>query len=115
MENLLIYKANYDLICYTEMIVKKFPKCEKSFLVKDIRGLCIDNQKYIIKIYREISKNKKFYYLNELDSNLKILKLLIRLSYRNKYIGPKNYGAWSRKITNVNNMMLAWMNSVKND
>lgn len=31
VEELLIYKANFNLIYYTEMIVKKFPKVENNF------------------------------------------------------------------------------------
>lgn len=109
VEELLIYKANFNLIYYTEMIVKKFPKVENNFLVKDIRNICLENQKLIIKTYKEINRNKKLYYLNEMDCNLKILKVMIRISYKKKYISPKNYGAWARLITNVNNLLYGWL------
>lgn len=109
VEELLIYKANFNLIYYTEMIVKKFPKVENNFLVKDIRNICLENQKLIIKTYKEINRNKKLYYLNEMDCNLKMLKVMIRISYKKKYISPKNYGAWARLITNVNNLLYGWL------
>lgn len=112
IEDLLIYKANFNLIYYTEMIVRKYPKVENNFLVKDIREICFDNQRLIIKAYKEINKNKKLYYLNELDCNLKMLKVYIRVSYKKKYISPKNYGAWARMITNVNNLLYGWMKNV---
>ena len=112
VEELLIYKANFNLIYYTEMIVKKFPKVENNFLVKDIRNICFDNQRLIIKTYKEINRTKKIYYLNEIDSNLKMLKVMIRVSYKKKYISPKNYGAWAKIITNVNNLLYGWFKNV---
>ena len=112
VEELLIYKANFNLIYYTEMIVKKFPKVENNFLVKDIRNICFDNQKLIIKTYKEINRTKKLYYLNEIDCNLKMLKVMIRVSYKKRYINPKNYGAWARIITNINNLLYGWLKNV---
>ena len=52
-------------------------------------------------------------FLNELDVYLKTLKVLIRVSYKNKYISSKNYSAWVKKITNINNLMLGWFKCVK--
>ena len=109
VEELLIYKANFNLIYYTEMIVKKFPKVENNFLVKDIRNICFENQKLIIKTYKEVNRSKKLYYLNEIDCNLKMLKVMVRISYKKKYISPKNYGAWSKIIANVNNLLYGWL------
>lgn len=109
VEELLIYKANFNLIYYTEMIVKKFPKVENNFLVKDIRSICFENQKLIIKTYKEVNRSKKLYYLNEIDCNLKMLKVMVRISYKKKYISSKNYGAWSKIITNVNNLLYGWL------
>ena len=50
-------------------------------------------------------------YLNKLDIELKVLKMLIRISYKRKYINVNNYEAWSRKITNVSNLMGGWIKS----
>ena len=36
---------------------------------------------------------------------MKVLKLLVRISYKQKYINVNNYKAWSKKITEVTNMM----------
>lgn len=112
IENLLIYKSCFNLIYYAEMILKKYPKIERNMLVKDIREINIKIMELIIKCYKEINKSKKYYYLNEIDVNLKLLKVLIRLSYKNKYINSNNYSAWSKKITNVNNLLFKWMTNV---
>ena len=115
IERLLIYKACFDLIYYAEMILAKFPKLERNLLLKDIRNTNFDIMKLILKAYKEINKNKKLYYLNEIDVNLKLLKVYVRISYKKKYISSKNYGAWSRKLTNVNNLLYGWITNVKNN
>ena len=37
--------------------------------------------------------------------------MLIRISYKRKYINVYNYESWSRKITNVSNLMGGWIRS----
>jgi len=115
VEQLLIYKSNFNLIYYAEMILQKYPKIERTMLVKDIRETNIKIMELIIKVHKEINKNKKFYYLNEIDINLKLLKFFIRLSFKKKYITSRNYNAWSRKLTNVHNLLFNWMKNVQND
>lgn len=111
-ENLLIYKSCFNLIYYSEMILEKFPKLERNMLVKDIREECFDIMRTIIKTHKEIARTKKIYYLNEIDIKLKLLKVFVRLSYKKKYITSKNYGAWSRKITAINNLVFKWLSNV---
>ena len=115
LENLVIYKANFDMIYYSEMLLAKFPKLERNLLVNDIRNINLDNMRLIIKAYKEVSKSKKHYYLNELDVNLKLLKVMVRLSFKKKYISSKNYGSWARKMTNINNLIFRWLTNVQND
>ena len=40
-------------------------------------------------------------YLNQLDVNLKMLKVLVRVSYKKKYINIRNYESWCRKLNTV--------------
>ena len=46
---------------------------------------------YAIKVF---NKQEKLKYLNELDINLNLLKVHIRLSYKYKYISLQNYQTW---------------------
>ena len=46
---------------------------------------------------------------NNIDNNLKFLKVLIRISYKQRYISSKNYSSWSKKITNINNLLYGWI------
>ena len=67
--------------------------------------------KKIILAQKEYNHSKRLTILNELDVDLKILKVLIRVSYKQKYINTKNYSAWSKKIFNIANLLGCWIKS----
>lgn len=48
-------------------------------------------------------------YLNNIDVDLKVLKVLVRISYRYKYINGNNYASWSRKLANISNAVNGWI------
>lgn len=109
--NLGIYQKYIELIYYTNDILKKYPKSETFTLVKEIKNSLYNSFKllmYAIKVY---NKQEKLKYLNELDINLNILKVYIRLSYKYKYITMQNYQTWSNLITDICNMLGAWISS----
>jgi len=112
-EELKIYKQYVELIYYTENILKKYPKSERFAICTQIKNNTYEGLKIIINSYKEYNKGKKIEYLNRLDVNLKMLKVLIRVSKRNKYISSNNYTAWVKKITNINNLMFGWIKCVK--
>ena len=111
LEGLMIYKQYLEMIYYVENITKKFPKSEKLSLVTSIKNNTYDGMKKIILAQKEYNKSKRIIILNELDTDMKMLKVLIRVSYKNKYINSKNYSAWSKKITNISNLLGGWINS----
>ena len=63
---------------------------------------------YAIKSFQ---KQDKLKYLNELDINLNLLKVQTRLSYKYRYITIQNYETWSSLITDICNMLGAWISS----
>ncbi len=105
----MIYKQYIELIYYTEMITDKYPKHEKLSLVTTIKNTTYQGIKNIIEAYKSYHVADKLTYLGELDSNLKFLKVLIRVSYKRKYINNRNYTAWVKKITNIANMLGGWV------
>ncbi len=109
VEDLIIYKQFLELIYYMENICEKYPKSEKNSLVSTIKNVTYESLKDVIKAFKVYEKDNKLKYLNDLDSNLKFLKVLIRISYRKKYINKKNYEAWSRKIANIGNLLGGWI------
>ena len=105
LESLIIYKQYMELIYYTEKITLKYPKSEKLSLVSNIKNNTYHGMKNIILAQKEYNKSRRIMILNNLDTDLKMLKVLIRLSYKNKYINKRNYHVWSNKLNNINNII----------
>lgn len=113
VEGLMIYKQYMELIYYMENIVLKYPKCEKLSLVSNIKNNTYLGMRKIIMANKEFNKGKRINILNDLDTDMKILKVLIRLSYKKKYINGNNYRAWSKKISNIGNLLGGWIKSCR--
>ena len=111
LEDLNVYKAYTDLLYYSYMILKKFPNNEILGLEQDIKKMLNEAADYMIMAQKAFDNKERLNYLNKMDCKLKVLKLYIRVSYKNKYITAHNYGAWSRKIANVGNLLGGWIKS----
>ncbi len=110
VEDLIIYKQYLELIYYMETITEKYPKSVKLSLVTEIKNNTYEGIKNILIAYKEYDVKNKLLFLNRLDINLKMLKVLVRVSYKKKYINSKNYYAWSKKIYNIGNLLGGWIN-----
>lgn len=111
VEGLEIYKKYIDLYYYEYMILDKFPKYEKASLCLDVKKTTYDGLKMMFNAEKSYNKVDRLKYLNELDTQMKALKFLVRICYKRKYINIKNYKSWSNKITNVTNLLGGWINS----
>lgn len=111
LEGLMIYKQYLGMIYYTENITLKYLKSEKGAMVDEIKRITYNGMRKIILANKEFNKNKRIIILNEIDVELKMLKVMIRVSYRKKYINSKNYSAWSKKIYNIGNLLGGWIKS----
>lgn len=111
IEGLMIYKQYLEMIYYTENITLKYPKSEKGAMVDEIKRITYNGMRMIILANKEFNKNRRIVILNEIDVELKMLKVMIRISYRKKYINSKNYSAWSKKIYNIGNLLGGWIKS----
>ncbi len=109
VEDLIIYKQYLELIYYVESITEKYPKSVKLSLVTQIKNNTYDGMKYILSAFKEYDYKTKLINLNRLDIILKMQKVLIRVSYKKKYISIKNYYAWSKKICNIGNLLGGWI------
>lgn len=109
IEEMEIYKKYTDLYYYTYLITDKYPKHEKQSLVVDIKHTVYNGFSNLIYAHKNYNKVERLKYLNQLDSEMKILKMLVRISYKRKYITIGNYEAWSKKITYVTNLMGGWI------
>ena len=109
--NLLIYQKYMDLIYYTNDLVRKFPKSEKFALVQEIKHSMYTGLRVLMYAIKTYSNQEKLRYLKELDINVSLLKVHIRLSFRYQYISRQNYSSWSNIITDICNMLGGWINS----
>ena len=108
-KSLKIYQRYLELVDYSNDIVRKYPKCEIFALVQEIKNslyLGLRNLMYAVKSF---NKKDKLQHLNELDINLSLLKVQIRLSYKYRYISLQNYQSWSTIITDICNMLGGWI------
>lgn len=109
VEDLIIYKQYLELIYYVETITEKYPKSVKLSLVTEIKNNTYEGIKNILIAYKEYDIKNKLASLNRFDVNLKMQKILIRVSYKKKYISIKNYYAWSKKLSNIENLLGGWI------
>lgn len=109
--SLKTYQKYLELIYYTNDVIKKFPKSENFALTTQIRTSLYDGLKCLLYSIRLYNKKDKLKYLNELDINLQVLKIQIRLAYKYKYISLKNYETWTELIANIGNMLGRWIES----
>ena len=84
LEGLMIYKQYLGMIYYTENITLKYPKSEKGAMVDEIKRITYNGMRKIILANKEFNKNKRIIILNEIDVELKMLKVMIRVSYKKK-------------------------------
>lgn len=111
LEGLIIYKQYLELIYYTENITVKYPKVEKYSLVSKIKNITYNGMEKIIDSQKTSDRNKRLSILVSLDTDLKMIKVLIRVSKNKKYISSKNYEAWSKKLANISNLLGGWIKS----
>lgn len=109
--NLIIYQKYLELVFYTNDILKKYPKSERFALVQEIKTSIYTGLRLLMYAVKTFNKQGKLKYLGELDVNLSLLKVYVRLSYRYQYITVKNYQSWSMLITDICNMLGGWINS----
>lgn len=108
---LIIYPKYMNLVYYSNDLVRKFPKCEQFALVKEIKSTLYSGLRCIIYAIKLYNKQDKLRYLRELDIQLNLLKVHIRISYKYKYITMNNYQTWSNQLTDISNLLGGWINS----
>ena len=110
LEDLVLYKKYVDLMYYGYSLMVKYPKCERYGIVADIKNNLTKGLEDIINY----NKYKKIIFLDDLDKIIKVLLVLIRISYKMKYITNKNYSAFSKKLNIINNLRVGLYISNKN-
>lgn len=108
-QDLDIIKKYLDLIYYTNNLCIKYPKSEKFALATDTKRSLYEGMRNLLYAKKEFYPKNKLNYLNNLDVELNLQKVFIRLAYKYKYISLKNYETWSNLITEICNMLGGWI------
>lgn len=108
-KDLDIIKKYIDLIYYTNNLCVKYPKHEKFSLVSDTKRSLYEGLRNLLYAKKEFYPKNKLNYLNNLDVELNLQKVFIRLAYKYKYISLKNYETWSTLVTEICNMLGGWI------
>ena len=102
---LIIYEKLDELLFYSKVLVNKYPKSERFDLCTDIKEECYKMIRLVIFAWRCKDRTKQLEYLNDCDVELGVLKTLVRISYKMKYITEKNYMTWSNKMSEIGKML----------
>lgn len=105
LDKFYLYCRYNEMIYYAYELLLKYPKYERYSLVVDIKNVIYEGLRCVIQVHKEFDLGLKVKYLHNLDANLKVLKVLIRLSFKRQYISNKNYEVWSRHLTHISNLM----------
>ena len=109
-EVFLLEQKIMDMIEYSYVILRSFPKSEKFALCADIK------QVEDILLERCIEAEKKYTKkttLQEMDISVAKLRSYIRLSFNLKFINLHQYEVWSGKVVEIGKMLGGWIKTVK--
>lgn len=109
-ENLKIKQKTEDAIEYLYIALKHFPKSERFTLCADIKQSMYKIMRLIIQANK--SKNK-LTILYEIDTELDVLRMLIRLSMKMGFMPFKKYEVTSGYLAEIGRMLGGWIKASK--
>ncbi|HAS91927.1 MAG TPA: diversity-generating retroelement protein bAvd family protein [Clostridiales bacterium] len=90
--------------------LKNFPKSEKFALAQDIKTCFTQYLNYIDRA--NSVKSKRLEYSQEAQGYLNTIKILIRTSYRQHYVGNGFYKDISMELTEVSKMLVGYIKAI---
>lgn len=109
--NLPIFKQYSEFLEYSMQILAKYPKSEKFALVTEMKNCIYTGLRELMYAIKKFDKNEKVVHISEMKISMAIFKILVRNSYKWKYINIRNYGTWFSKIMEIENSIGKWANS----
>ena len=108
-EDFLMLQKISDMMEYAYIALRQYPKSEKYALVTDIKR-CMDG------ILRYAVSARKHYFkkstLRDMDVEIALLRIYIRLSYSLHFISMDKYHNWSEKVDEIGRMLGGWLKTV---
>ena len=110
MEEFKLKTKCIELIKYTYIALRQFPKSEKFTLSADIKKYLYATLENIIKLEKMQDKKR---ILNGLDINLQMLKTLTNMSMELNFLPIKKYEIITKHIVELGKMIGGYYRSIK--
>ena len=109
LENLKIKQKTEDLIKYSYIALRQFPKSEKFSLAQDIKRSMFALLEQIIRTNRSRDKRAALY---AIDTELEIIRTQIRLAMELQFLPFTKYETLSGHLAEIGRMLGGWMKSL---
>lgn len=110
LDSLQLLTKLEELNLYSHKTVLLFPKVERHVLAEDIR-------KTLATLIRLTITSAKRYYkkttLQDMDVELEVLRVQIRMARNLEYINDHKYEVWSGHVSEVGRMLGGWLKNVR--
>ena len=110
-ETLKILQKIEDFADYCDPVFKQFPKSERYNIVADMK------QSIATMVHIAIQAEKKYYKkttLQELDVEVAYMRILVKRSYRRKFISEKKRGVMLDYLSEIGRMLGGWIRTCDN-
>ena len=105
LKDLIIYQKLYDLIMYAFPIVNRFPRNQRFVLAQQIENALLDAAQLIVKA--NLLRDKRAVLL-ELDIQLDMVALLVRIAHDLNLLSHRHYGQMSMRIDELGRLLGGW-------
>lgn len=105
MEELKIKQKCEDMIVYAFTALRQYPRSEKYGLAGGTKTAMYELLRLIIIC------NKKYYKkttIQELDTQLDIIRSFVRMAHKMQYINFKKYEIWTSRLDEIGRMIGGW-------
>ena len=93
-QDLILWQKMEDFVNWYFPIIDRYPKHEKFSLCSQIKNLCYDILKTIVKTNKSRDRRVGWY---EIDISLEMLRWFLRHSYVRKYLSHQSYETATKK------------------
>jgi hypothetical protein len=104
--HLLIQKKCEEMIEYIHVMCRQFPRYEKYILASKIRQLSFDIYELIIVINKKFHKKTTF---TELNVKHELLRQMINLAFKLRYIDSQKHRVSQLKVSEVGRLLGDWI------
>jgi len=105
IDKLIIYQRLYDVILYAFPILNRFPKSQKFVLAQQIQNALLDTVKLVVRA--NVQRDKRAT-LIELDIQLDMARLLIRVAHDLNLLSHRHYGQMAMRLNEIGRLLGGW-------